>query len=98
MNFTKFYDDALGFVKEAVEADTGKDFRRAVDLYDKAVDRFITGLKCACHCGGGRRWEVGSGWGGQREGAGSARTRNGECGGESRPLTHRRLTTHTRPP
>lgn len=60
MDNTKFYDEAIALAKQAVEADTGKRWAEALDLYQRAVDRFVSGLKCECRDGvsctrGGRR-------------------------------------------
>lgn len=46
MDNSKFYDEAITIVKEAIEADQKKDWEKALGLYLKALDRFQSGLKC----------------------------------------------------
>ena len=42
----KFLDTAVSIVKQAVDADKAKNYEEAFNLYKKALEHFMIGLKC----------------------------------------------------
>jgi len=42
---------AIGIVTQAIQADNNGDHRAAYDLYTRALEHFMLGLKCACEQG-----------------------------------------------
>lgn len=53
MDISKVYEEAIGLAKSAVEADRASDMDKALDLYMRALDRFLCGIQCTstlCHC------------------------------------------------
>jgi hypothetical protein len=47
MDNSKFYEDAATFATKAVDAEGKFQWEEALGNYQKALERFLTGLKCA---------------------------------------------------
>ena len=48
MDVSNFYNTAIQLVTEAVKKDDEKKYKEAVDLYVRALDYFMSGMKCTC--------------------------------------------------
>lgn len=48
MDNSKFYEDAATFATKAVDAEGKYQWEEALANYQKALERFLTGLKCEC--------------------------------------------------
>jgi hypothetical protein len=48
MDNSRFYDQAMESLSEAVKADDAKDYSKALELYLRGIDRLISFLRCEC--------------------------------------------------
>jgi len=46
MDNSTFYKQAIDFANQAVVADGAKEWDKALDLYGRCIDHFLSGLKC----------------------------------------------------